>query len=117
LHTLTLLFFQTLTELSVSYIANSKNPVPGLINLSFPGFVAEALLMNLDLAGVAASTGAACSSGSFQASSVLQAMDLSDDRIKSAVRFSFGWDNTPDDVVYIAQSISEICHRLEVKTE
>src|SRR5207302_5237772 len=62
--------------------------VPHTLNLSFPGCRAESLLMNLDLAGVACSTGSACSSGSLLPSPVLQAMGVPDDVLHSAMRFS-----------------------------
>jgi cysteine desulfurase len=62
--------------------------LPHTLNLSFPGCRAESLLMNLDLAGVACSTGSACSSGSLLPSPVLQAMGASPERLHSAMRFS-----------------------------
>jgi cysteine desulfurase len=62
--------------------------VPHTINISFPGCSADALLMNLDLAAVACSTGSACSSGSLLPSPVLQAMGIDGPRLKSAMRFS-----------------------------
>src|SRR5262245_28397929 len=62
---------------------------PYVLNVSFPGVRAELLLMKLDLAGVACSTGSACSSGSLLPSPVLQAMGISDDVLRSAMRFSF----------------------------
>jgi len=63
--------------------------VPHTLNLSFPGCRADALLMSLDLAGVACSTGSACSSGSLLPSPVLQAMGVPAERLGSAMRFSF----------------------------
>lgn len=62
--------------------------LPHTLNLSFPGCRAEALLMRLDLAGVACSTGSACSSGSLLPSPVLRAMGVADDVLHSAMRFS-----------------------------
>jgi cysteine desulfurase len=62
--------------------------VPHTLNLSFPGCRAEALLMMLDLAGVACSTGSACSSGSLLPSPVLRAMGVADEVLRSAMRFS-----------------------------
>lgn len=63
--------------------------VPHTLNLSFPGCQADVLLMKLDLEGVACSTGSACSSGSLLPSPVLQAMNVPDDVLRSAMRFSF----------------------------
>jgi cysteine desulfurase len=62
--------------------------VPHTVNVSFPGCRAEALLMNLDLAGVCCSTGSACSSGSLLPSPVLRAMAVPDEVLHSAMRFS-----------------------------
>lgn len=63
--------------------------VPTTLNVSFLGCRADVLLMAFDLAGVACSTGSACSSGSLLPSPVLRAMGVSDDRLRSALRFSF----------------------------
>jgi cysteine desulfurase len=63
--------------------------VPHVLNLSFPGCAANALLIALDLAGVCCSTGSACSSGSLLPSPVLKAMGVSEERLHSAMRFSF----------------------------
>jgi cysteine desulfurase len=62
--------------------------MPHTINVSFPGVKADALLMALDLAGVACSTGSACSSGSLLPSPVLIAMGVGEERLRSAMRFS-----------------------------
>jgi cysteine desulfurase len=62
--------------------------LPHALNLSFPGCRADALLMSLDLAGVACSTGSACSSGSLLPSPVLTAMGKTGDILHSAMRFS-----------------------------
>jgi cysteine desulfurase len=62
--------------------------IPHTLNLSFPGLRADALLIALDLAGVACSTGSACSSGSLLPSPVLQAMNVPDLVLRSAMRFS-----------------------------
>jgi cysteine desulfurase len=62
--------------------------VPHTVNVSFPGCQADALLMVLDLAGVACSTGSACSSGSLLPSPVLKAMGVPDEVLRSAMRFS-----------------------------
>jgi cysteine desulfurase len=62
--------------------------LPHALNLSFPGCQADALMMSLDLAGVACSTGSACSSGSLLPSPVLAAMGKTGDVLHSAMRFS-----------------------------
>ncbi len=67
----------------------SAEVVPGTLNVSFPGCRADLLLMALDLAQVACSTGSACSSGSLLPSPVLQVMCVPDSVLRSALRFSF----------------------------
>ncbi len=66
--------------------------------VAHPGWPAETAVIALDLAGVSASAGAACSSGKTSRSPVLAAMGLDDDIAKCAVRFSLGWATTEDDV-------------------
>jgi cysteine desulfurase len=81
------------------------------LNASFPGISSESMLMNLDLAGVAASGGSACNSGSLKPSHVLTAMNLSADRIATAVRFSFGLGNTREEAEKMAKNIATISAR------
>lgn len=86
--------------------------LPHIANISFPGMSSESLLMNLDLAGVAASGGSACTSGSLQPSHVLAAMGLSREIVQSAVRFSFGLGNTREEAEKTAKIIATISARL-----
>jgi cysteine desulfurase len=90
---------------SVSRLANT-------LNVSFPGFDSETLLMALDLEGVCASSGSACMVGSVVASHVLQAMGLSMERASSAVRFSLGKQTTADEIERAADAIARIFERL-----
>src|SRR5262249_40921890 len=76
----------------------AEGGLPHVLNSSFPGCRGDALLMALDLAGVACSTGSACSSGSLLPSPILQAMGVSEERLRSALRFSFGWTTTDSEV-------------------
>lgn len=68
--------------------------LPQTLNVGFPGLDGDALLMQLDLAGVCASLGSACASGSTRPSPTLVAMRVPDDRLRSSVRFSLGADTT-----------------------
>jgi cysteine desulfurase len=78
---------------------NGSGPrVPNTTNLRFEGIDAETLLIALDLDGIAVSTGAACASGTLQASHVLTAMGLSAKQARSSVRISFGPSSTADEV-------------------
>jgi cysteine desulfurase len=66
--------------------------------VSIPGTDSEALLMHLDLAGIACSSGSACSTGAVEPSHVLTAMGVSRELGVAALRFSFGKENTREDV-------------------
>lgn len=86
--------------------------IPHTLNLSFPGCRSDSLLMNLDLAGVACSTGSACSSGSLLPSPVLQAMGVAESVLHSAMRFSLSPLLTEADVEEAARRIAAVVNRL-----
>src|SRR5690606_32444515 len=86
--------------------------LPHIVNVSFPGLSSDTLLMNLDLAGIAASSGSACSAGSLEISHVLRAMCLPDECLASAVRFSFGHDSTPEVAQEAAERIATVVNRM-----
>lgn len=75
--------------------------VPTVSNVSFAGIEGEGLLINLDMQGIAVSTGSACSSGSVEPSPVIKALGQADDLARGAVRFSFGRFNTAEDVEHL----------------
>jgi cysteine desulfurase len=81
-------------------------------NLSFKAMDAQSLVVALDLQGVAASTGSACSSGSVEPSHVLIAMGLSDEWLRGSVRLSVGAGNTLDEVETLVQILPPIVARL-----
>lgn len=72
--------------------------LPNIANISFLGVEGEGLLINLDMQGIAVSTGSACSSGSLEPSPVIRALGHGDDVARNAIRFSLGKDNTVDDI-------------------
>jgi cysteine desulfurase len=86
--------------------------IPHTINLSFPGLRADALLINLDLAGIACSTGSACSSGSLLPSPVLQAMKAPEEFLHSAMRFSLSPLLTEEEVDEAARRIGAVVKRM-----
>jgi cysteine desulfurase len=86
--------------------------VPHILNVSFPGCRADLLLMKLDLAGVACSTGSACSSGSLLPSPVLEAMGVPPEVLSSAMRFSFSHLLTEAESVEAAGRVAEVVGRL-----
>ncbi len=80
-------------------INGARTPrVPNTTNISFDRVEAESLLIALDLAGIAVSTGSACSSGTLEPSHVLKAMGLPTHRTQNSIRFSLGEANTEADV-------------------
>ncbi|MBE9915043.1 cysteine desulfurase [Paenibacillus donghaensis] len=86
--------------------------LPHILNISFPETDTETFLMNLDMEGVAAASGSACTSGSIELSHVLQAMKLPQNVLRSAIRFSFGLGNTTEDMEYATEKIATILRRL-----
>jgi cysteine desulfurase len=86
--------------------------VPNTTNLYFDGIEGEALVIALDLKGLAVSTGAACSSGAIEPSHVLIAMGLRPDRAKASIRFSLGKQNTKEDIEFALAIIPETVSRL-----
>jgi len=86
--------------------------VPNTTNIYFDGIEGEALVIALDLKGLAVSTGAACSSGALEPSHVLTAMGLGRDRAKSSIRFSLGKQNTGEDVDFALGLVAEAVTRL-----
>jgi cysteine desulfurase len=86
--------------------------VPNTSNLSFPGAGGEALLIALDLQGIACSTGAACSSGSTEPSHVLLAAGLSHDNARSSLRFSLGRPTTIAEIDRAIELIPPVVERI-----
>ena len=75
-----------------------EDRLPGTSNVSFPGARGESLLIRLDMAGIAVSTGSACSTGSLSPSHVLTAMGIPYELNECSLRFSFGLGNSKEDV-------------------
>jgi cysteine desulfurase len=86
--------------------------LPNTLNLSFLYIEGESLLLNMDLEGIAVSSGSACTSGSSEASHVLLAMGVPPEVAQSAIRFSFGWKNTEEEVDYVLEVLPKIVQRL-----
>lgn len=86
--------------------------VPHIINVSFIGLNTETMLMNLDLEGIAASSGSACTAGALEPSHVLEAMALPPERLSSAVRFSFGLGNTLEELEIAAKKVETFYNRI-----
>jgi cysteine desulfurase len=86
--------------------------VPNTTSIYFDFIEGEALIIALDLKGLAVSTGAACSSGAIEPSHVLTAMGLSPDRARASIRFSLGKENNAEDVSFALGLVPETVARL-----
>ncbi len=86
--------------------------LPNTANISFEYVEGESLLLNLDMLGIAASSGSACTSGSLEASHVLLAMSLSHEMSHGSVRFSLGRHNTEEEIDYIIEKMPPIVERM-----
>ena len=86
--------------------------VANTLNISFEFVEGESLLLNLDMLGVAASSGSACTSGSLEPSHVLLALGLTPEVSHGSVRFSMGKSNTEEDIDYILEKMPPIVERM-----
>jgi cysteine desulfurase len=97
---------------AVGFNGPNKNRLPGHMSLSFPGLEAEALLLSLDLEGIAVGAGRACASGAVETSSVLLAMGLSREEALSSLHFSLSRFSTMEDVDRLLRALSKIIPRM-----
>ena len=85
---------------------------PHVLSVAVPGAESEALLMHLDLAGVAASSGSACSTGAVEPSHVLMAMGIGRDLALATIRFSLGHESRPADVARVVEVMPGVVTRV-----
>ncbi len=86
--------------------------LPNTLNVGFKFLEGESIILNLDMEGVAVSTGSACTSGSLEPSHVLTAMGIDPAETQGSVRFSLGKDNTKEDMDYVLEVLPPIIKRL-----
>ena len=86
--------------------------LPNNANIRFDGIDGEALLLRLDLAGIAASSGSACTAGSQKVSHVLRAMGLTEEQAKSSLRLTVGPENTEEEIDKAVRVVKEIVEDL-----
>ncbi len=109
-------YLQVLHDEKIDFVLNGtlNDSLPHVLNISFPGTDVEAMLVNLDMAGIAASSGSACTAGSIEPSHVLVAMyGNQSERIRNSIRFSFGLGNTLEEVAAAARETGKIARRLQ----
>jgi cysteine desulfurase len=92
--------------------SDPSDRLPQTLNVGFPDLDGDALLMQLDLAGVAVSLGSACASGASEPSPTLKAMKVPDDRLRSSVRFSLGAMTTDDEVEEALAKVVAVVERI-----
>ena len=88
--------------------------LPNNVNFSFKGIEGEPILLGLDMAGIAASSGSACSSGSLEPSHVLLALGQPAELARGSLRMTLGKDNTEDEVEYLLEELVALVGRLRL---
>ena len=109
-------FVEKLAAHNIEFSINGllEKSMPHILNLSFPGTNVEAMLVNLDLAGIAVSSGSACTAGSIEPSHVLVAMfGKESDVLINSIRFSFGFNTTEQEIIKAAEETARIVSRLK----
>jgi cysteine desulfurase len=86
--------------------------LPNISNVSFRFIEGEGLLINLDMQGIAVSTGSACSSGSLEPSPVIRSLGRDNELARGALRFSFGKENTEEDIEYLLEVLPKAVENL-----
>lgn len=105
--------FENLLKLPKTTATGSRtNRLPGLVSLTVEGIEGESMVLLLDLNGIAASTGSACSTGSLDPSHVLMALGMKHETAHGSLRLSLGRYNTAEDVEKIARVLPEVVGRL-----
>ncbi len=89
-----------------------KNRLPGHASFVIPGIIGDEMILGLDLAEVAASTGSACTAGSIEPSHVLAAMGYAPNVARGALRLTLGRENTDEDVEYAAGAVVDVVRKL-----
>lgn len=109
------ILLDSLLKKGVNFIRNGINHLPGFLSLSFPGFSGEQILHRLDLKKIIVSTGSACDSNNTQISHVLKDIGLDDDVAKGTIRITLGRENSEQDAIEIANSISSILKNMSIE--
>lgn len=91
---------------------DEKNRLPGNVNISFEFIEGESILLMLDMKGICASSGSACTSGSLDPSHVLLAIGLPHEIAHGSLRLTFGEENTDSDLDYLLETLPPIIEKL-----
>ncbi len=104
--------FAQLAGVQLNGCAERGGRLPNTLNLSFAGISGESLLLNLDLKGIAASSGSACSSGTLEPSHVLAALGVEPALAQASIRFSLGYGNNAEQIDLLLAELPPIVERL-----
>ncbi len=102
-------------HLNGEFNADGSDGIASVVNLRIDGVENGTFLYNMDLNGIAVAAGSACASASLKPSHVLTAMGLTEKQAKSSVRFSFGKDNTQEELLFTVKTVEEIVKKLKSK--
>jgi cysteine desulfurase len=97
---------------AVKLNGHRQDRLPGNVNFSFSGIDGEPLLLNLDMQGIAASSGSACMAGSVEPSHVLLAMGLAPELAQSSLRLTLGRENTDDNIDTLLEILPKIVKKI-----
>lgn len=103
-------FLSNLNNYGLDYIVNGENlpHVDSILSISFKNQDSQAMLVQLDMASICASSGSACNSGDSEPSETLKYLNVPKEYINGTLRFSFSLDNTIDEVDYVCYNINRI---------
>lgn len=96
----------------IHFVGHPIDSLPGTLNVSFDGAEGEAIILYLDLEGIAVSTGSACASGSLDPSHVILATGLPAECAHGSIRISLGRDNTTEDIEYMVEVLPQVIDRI-----
>lgn len=103
---------KALSEIEGTHLNGGGERLPSNANISFDGCEGENILFLLDMQDICVSVGSACSAGAVKESHVLTAMNLSEERVKSAVRFTFGKNNTEEEVDAVVEELKKVVRKI-----
>jgi cysteine desulfurase len=103
---------EAMPDVQVNGTLASGRRLPNNLNLAIPGIDGETVLLGLDLRGIAASAGSACTTGNSEPSHVLRAIGLADERCRASLRFTVGRDNTGDQMAATVDALVQTVSRV-----
>ena len=95
-------------------VTPNEDSLSNILNVCFKGFEGEPILIGLDMEGIFASSGSACSSASLEPSHVLVSMGIDPKLAVGSIRFSFSYENTPEDVEFLIESLENVLSELSM---